>query len=244
MGRRGKSMSEPIQETSEKKSSRQKGMEAWAAAMAARQAPPGPPPGPEQDGSGTAYARPGASQRPHKIKTVTHIQKSHESRKSDSVDLARNKEKVQPELTLKAARELVGSGGAKTESGVTAQAPTSPPPPSPVNQAPQAKVEKAIQEAVQDQVAEQAQTVTAEEVQAAPSVASTVAAKSMKSAAKTEKAESTQATTESEEAEEDSELAELVKPGNSLRASAYVRAGDLLPDGAQDSDLDDYMLAL
>lgn len=237
-------MSEPIQETSEKKSSRQKGMEAWAAAMAARQQPPGPQPGPEQDGSGAAYTRPGASQRPQKIKTVTKIQKGHESRKSDGVDLARNKEKVQPELTLKAARELVGSGDAKVEAGSTAQAPSPPPPPSPVIQAPEVKAEKALKKAAQDEISEQAQTVTAEEVQAAPGVATTVAAKSVKSTSKTEKAESSRATTEAEEAEEDSELAELVKPGNSLRASAYVRAGDLLPDGAKDSDLDDYMLAL
>ena len=235
-------MSEPIQETSEKKSSRQKGMEAWAAAMAARQKPPGPPPGPEQDGSGPAYARPGASQRPQKIKTVTKIQKGHEARKSDGVDLARNKEKVQPELTLKAARELVGSGGARVEAGASTQAPT--PPPAPVTQAPQVRVEKAIKEAAQDEIAEQAQTVTAEEVQAAPGVAVTVAAKSVKSTGKTEKTESTAKTAEAEEGEEESELAGLVKPGNSLRASAYVRAGDLLPEGSRDPDLDDYMLAL
>lgn len=235
-------MSEPIQETTETNSSRRKGLEAWAASMAARQQPPGPPPGPEQDNSGPAYTRPGAAQRPHKIKTVTKIQKQHQARKADSVDLARNSDMVQPEMTMKAARDLVKGGVKKPEGTVSAQQ-SQAPPPTPQSQTVEVKVEKAIQQANDVEVAESAETVTAEEVQANPGVAGTVNAKAVKSTKKTEKAESAKEVAEAEEAEEESETP-LIEPGNSLRASAYVRAGDYMPEGSADPDLDDYVLAL
>ena len=101
-------MSDPIQETTETNGSRRKGLEAWAASIAARQQKPGPPPPPEQDGSGPAYARPGASQRIQNVKAVTGVQKGHKAQKNtDGVLLSRNEQKVQPELSLKEARELM-----------------------------------------------------------------------------------------------------------------------------------------
>ena len=89
-------MSDPIQETTETNGSRRKGLEAWAASIAARQQKPGPPPPPEQDGSGPAYARPGASQRIQNVKAVTGVQKGHKAQKNtDGVLLSRNEQKVQ-----------------------------------------------------------------------------------------------------------------------------------------------------
>ena len=99
-------------------------------------------------------------------------------------------------------------------------------------------------EAAQESIAEAAETVTAEEVQAAPSVASTVAAKSVKKSGKAESTNSTNSAEDVEEAEEEAEVTSLIKPGNDPKASAYVRAGDLMPEGSSNPDLDDFMLAL
>lgn len=235
-------MSEPIKESKEKKSARQKGMEAWAASIAARQqTPQNQAPEPEIS-SGGGTSRSNASQRPKKIKTVTKNQKTHETRKNDTVDLARNAEKSEAELTKKDIRQIVGGRPGTTGKVSGTQA---PPPPATATQTPAAKTEKSLQTAAQEVVAEEAQTVTAEEVQSAPNVMSTVAAKSSKKSGKTEETTESKPAAETAEAEEEeAEAASLIKPGNDPKASAYVRAGDFLPDGSSDPDLDDYVLAL
>jgi hypothetical protein len=234
-------MSDPIQEPKETNSSRRKGLEAWAAAMAARERPPGPPPAPEQDGSGPAYARPGASQRPLKVKTVTQVQKNHQSQKnSDGVELSRNKAEVQPELTLGKARELMKGDTAKVATNPQA----APPPPLSTSKTPAVKTEKVLQQAKTQQVAEEAQVVTAEELQQSPSVARTVVAQSAKSAGTAEKAEDSKTLADTEEPTEEQETPSLIKPGNDPKARAYVRAGDFLSEGTSNPELDDFMLAL
>jgi hypothetical protein len=233
-------MSDPIQETTETNGSRRKGLEAWAASIAARQAAPATPPPPEQDDSGPAYTSPGTSQRPLKVKTVTQVQKGHQAQKnSDGVELSRNNQDVQPELTMEKARQLVKGDASK----VATNPQTAPPPPTPATKTPEVKTEKAIQRAAKQEIADEAQVVTAEELQQSPTVVGTVAAKSVKSSGKTEKAEASKATEEAEEAVEE-ETESLIKPGNDPRASAYVRAGDFLPEGTSNPDLDDFMLAL
>ena len=233
-------MPEPIKESKEKKSARQKGMEAWAASIAARQQPPqSQTPEPEVSAGG-GTSRSSASQRPKKIKTVTQNQKTHQTQKHDSVDLARNAEKSEAELTMKDARQLMqGRVGTPAQVGGT----QAPPPPQQVAQKPAAKAEKAIQEAAKETVAEEAQTVTAEEVQSAPNVMSTVAAKSTKKSGKTEETTESKPASETPE-EEEADPVSLIKPGNDPKASAYVRAGDFMPDGHSDPDIDDYVLAL
>ena len=237
-------MSDPIQETTETNGSRRKGLEAWAASIAARQQKPGPPPPPEQDGSGPAYARPGASQRIQNVKAVTGVHKGHKAQKNtDGVLLSRNEQKVQPELSLKEARELMKNvGTAKAEAATEAKTTPPPAPPVAASQAPEVKIEKSIEMATQQEVAKEAQTVTAEEVQQSPGIASAVTSNSVKSSGKAERTETSKP--EVEEAEEEKEAESLIKPGNDTRASAYVRAGDLLPEGSSNPDLDDYMLAL
>ena len=231
-------MSDPIQETTETNGSRRKGLEAWAASIAARQQQPGPPPAPENDGSGPAYSRPGSSQRIQNVKAVTGVQKGHQTQKNtDGVLLSRNEQTVQPELSLKEARELMKNVGTAKSQAATESKTTAPPaPPVPTTQAPEVRLEKSIERATKQEVAKEAQTVTAEEVQQSPGVANAVSSKSVKSSGKAEKTETSKP--EVEEAES------LIKPGNDTRASAYVRAGDLMPDGSSNPDLDDYMLAL
>lgn len=237
-------MSDPIQETTETNGSRRKGLEAWAASIAARQQQPGPPPAPENDGSGPAYSHPGSSQRIHNVKAVTGVQKGHQTQKNtDGVLLSRNEQKVQPELSPKEARELMKNVGTAKSQAATESKTTAPPaPPVPTAQAPEVKMEKSIERATKQEVAKEAQTVTAEEVQQSPGVANAVSSKSVKSSGKAEKTETSKP--EVEEAEEEKEAESLIKPGNDTRASAYVRAGDLMPDGGSNPDLDDYMLAL
>ena len=119
-----------------------------------------------------------------------------------------------------------------------------PPPLQRASQAPVVKLEKAIKEAAQEEVSRAAETVTAEEVQASPGVASVVTSKSLKSGKEVDKSKSVETASDTEEAEEDQEVASLIEPGNSPKATAYVRAGDLITGGSSDPDLDDYMLAL
>jgi len=139
---------------------------------------------------------------------------------------------------MKAARELVSG-----RSAPQAKAPA-PPPLQRASQAPVVKLEKAIKEAAQEEVSRAAETVTAEEVQASPGVASVVTSKSLKSGKEVDKSKSVETASDTEEAEEDQEVASLIEPGNSPKATAYVRAGDLITGGSSDPDLDDYMLAL
>jgi hypothetical protein len=228
-------MSEPIKESKETKSAREKGMEAWAASIAARQSQTPQMPGPEQELASGGTSRSDASQRPRKIKTVTKTQETHSARKKDSVDLARSAEKSEPELTMKSARELVKGRTAPPANQISA-------PVQPQLQTPVQKTEKAVREAVTQQVAESAETVTAEEVQASPALASTVAVSSSKKADKSEKAEKVSQTEVAEESEED--VPSLIEPGNSPLASAYVRAGDMMNHDSSNPDLDDFLLAL
>ena len=234
-------MSDPIQETTETNGSRRKGLEAWAAAMAARERPPGPPPGPERDDSGPAYTRPGSSQRPLKVKTVTQVQKGHQSQKNtDGVELSRNQPDLQQDLNMEKARRLVKGQAVK----VQANHQTATPPPVPASNRPEVKTEKAIQQATKQEVANDAKVVTAEEVQQSPTVAGTVAKQAVKSSGKSEETRATKASPEAEETADESELESLIKPGNDPRAKAYVRAGDFLSEGTSNPDLDDFMLAL
>ena len=236
-------MSDPFQETTETNSSRRKGMEAWAASIAARQRPPAPPPGPEQDQSGPGYSKPGASQRPLKVKTVTNVHKSHHIQKNtDGVVLSRNNQGVESEISMKEARKLVKSTG-KAKASAATESKSAPAPPPMATQAPEVKTERAIQQATTAETSKEAQTVTVEEVQQSPGVAVTVGAKSIKASVKAEKVEDTSSPSDVADTEEEKEPESLIKPGNDTRASAYVRAGDYLPDGGN-PDLDDYVLAL
>lgn len=213
-------------------------MAAWAAVQAMREQRQQAK-APEQENSGGGSPRTNTSQRPQKIKTVTKTQESKAPVQKDQVDLARS-EKSQDEVTMKDAQALV--------RGRKASAPAKPAAPAPVKaQAPAEQSKKVIEQAALDEVAKEAEVVTAEEVQSAPSVATTVAAKSVKSAKKSSKAdktESTSSTSESDEIDEDAELAELVKPGNGTRASAYLPASELMNGDDENHDLDDFLVAL
>ena len=230
-------MSDAIEEISGEKKGRESAMAAWAASIAARNQNQQNQ-GPEQEVSGGGGAsRTNASQRPKKIKTVTKVQDTQTSVKNDSVDLGRNAEKSEAELTMKDAQAMMR--GKRTQ---TTAPPTKAPAPPPTQNT-KVQVEKAIKETAKEEVAKEAEVVTAEEVQSSPSIASTVAAKSSR---KTQKAKKTEEKTESkavEESEDDVDLAELIKPGNDTKASAYLRAGDLMGDDSN-PDLNDFIVAL
>lgn len=232
-------MSEPIKESKEKKSAREKGMEAWAASIEARKRQAAAPPPLQENEPAAGSSRADTSQRPKKIKTVTENQKTHNAQKHDSVDLTRSAEKSEGELTMKDLQNLAKG----RRAGTTPQVNTPPTPVQAQVQTPEKTVEKSIERAVTAEVAEQAETVTADEIQSSPAVVTTVAAKASKKTGKTEKADATEKPSPLDDLSEE-ELAELVKPGNSPKASAYVRAGDFSTEGSTDPDIDDYVLAL
>lgn len=230
-------MSEAIEEIKGKKSRREKAMEAWAATIYADHAKPGPAGGRDlkAEGTGGSSFRKELIKKPDPLRQVKAEPKVQVVR--DTVESVNSSPEARVQDQMEAARKLVTSRPqATTPPPVQNQSPTPAQPAEAAQTVEQASevVEAAQQEALQEVTPEEVQTV---------SLAVTGGTPASKKTEKAQKAEQEQASAPEEDSEADDSIRQLIKPGNSPKAKAYVRVSDL-PSHQGGQGLEDFLLAL